>query len=122
MDNCAKVHKKTATSNFYYLSLSKQVMLFLMMKKIFYTTSILFFLLLGGLYFASDFMFDYSLRPAKNRGRRVNYSYHRVRRVYPGINVWMEDRKSGVEGKSVDLGGRRIIKKKKKQHDKVERT
>src|SRR3712207_9312815 len=26
-----------------------------------------------------------------------------------------QDRKSGVEGKSVDLGGRRIIKKKKKQ-------
>src|SRR6201990_3714874 len=28
--------------------------------------------------------------------------------------VWRRDRKSVVEGKSVDLGGRRIIKKKKK--------
>src|SRR5258707_14838355 len=27
------------------------------------------------------------------------------------------DRKSGVEGKRVDLGGRRIIKKKKRKHD-----
>lgn len=72
-------------------------MLFLMMKKIFYTTFFLLFLLLGGLYFASDFMFDYSLRPAKNRGRRVNYSYHRVRRMYPEINVWMDSlRRSGA--------------------------
>src|SRR2546430_14330784 len=31
----------------------------------------------------------------------------------PGLPVQAEDRKSGGEGKSVDLGGRRIIKKKK---------
>src|SRR2546422_4263595 len=30
------------------------------------------------------------------------------------------DRKSGVEGKSVDLGGRRIIKKKKEKNNKVD--
>src|SRR2546430_17316486 len=30
------------------------------------------------------------------------------------------DRKSGVEGKRVDLGGRRIIKKKKRKKDRVE--
>src|SRR2546429_9872731 len=33
-----------------------------------------------------------------------------------------EDRKSGVEGKSVDLGGRRIIKKKKKRHIGAQRA
>src|SRR5258707_15132002 len=31
-------------------------------------------------------------------------------------NTGKIDRKSGVEGKSVDLGGRRIIKKKKKKN------
>ena len=33
------------------------------------------------------------------------------------FSVW-EDRKSVVQGKSVDLGGRRIIKKKKKEQKK----
>ena len=32
------------------------------------------------------------------------------------ISFNLRDRKSVVEGKSVDLGGRRIIKKKKKKH------
>src|SRR2546430_5761372 len=35
-------------------------------------------------------------------------------------NPYGEDRKSGVEGKSVDLGGRRIIKKKKRKKEIVE--
>ncbi len=32
-----------------------------------------------------------------------------------GISPFQADRKSVVQGKSVDLGGRRIIKKKKKE-------
>ena len=34
----------------------------------------------------------------------------------------MADRKSVVQGKSVDLGGRRIIKKKKKKQQKKKKT
>src|SRR3712207_8142103 len=97
MDNCAKVHKKTATSNFYYLSLSKQVMLFLMMKKIFYTTSILFFLLLGGLYFASDFMFDYSLR------RSEEHTSELQSRQYLVCRLLLEKKRSVKQGLRVDL-------------------
>ena len=36
------------------------------------------------------------------------------------IDQFMEDRKSVVQGKSVDLGGRRIIKKKKHKNQKVQ--
>ena len=32
------------------------------------------------------------------------------------LSILCEDRKSAVEGKRVDLGGRRIIKKKKQHH------
>src|SRR2546429_292881 len=37
--------------------------------------------------------------------------------VLGGVGQWQADRKSVVLGKSVDLGGRRIIKKKKKWLD-----
>ena len=36
-------------------------------------------------------------------------------------NFKMLDRKSVVQGKSVDLGGRRIIKKKKRKDNRVQR-
>src|SRR3989454_12809505 len=39
--------------------------------------------------------------------------------ITPSID---RDRKSGVEGKRVDLGGRRIIKKKKKEKDRRSET
>src|SRR2546421_3562389 len=41
----------------------------------------------------------------------------RVRSLVEDIDDAVGDRKSGVEGKSVDLGGRRIIKKKKKKSE-----
>ena len=39
-----------------------------------------------------------------------------------GSNGFLLDRKSVVQGKSVDLGGRRIIKKKKKKQKRTEQT
>src|SRR2546426_9464100 len=43
---------------------------------------------------------------------RIPHSALRIRRGRPAR---LRDRKSVVEGKSVDLGGRRIIKKKKRE-------
>ena len=37
------------------------------------------------------------------------------------LSIGYQDRKSVVQGKSVDLGGRRIIKKKKEKKEKKER-
>src|SRR5688572_33052791 len=42
-------------------------------------------------------------------------------RLLHGIAWFQEDRKSVVWGKSVDLGGRRIIKKKKREQERMER-
>src|SRR2546430_16040987 len=63
--------------------------------------------------------------PATGRSRRGGRSYATTARVRtrgrddqsyrPRRNLLAGDRKSVVEGKSVDLGGRRIIKKKKKE-------
>src|SRR4030066_1882756 len=44
-----------------------------------------------------------------------------VCRRVSGVEEARQDRKSGVEGKSGDLGGRRIIKKKKKKKEKQNR-
>src|SRR2546421_9050075 len=49
-------------------------------------------------------------RPGCTRSRRVSGEGAPTRSC-----AWSRDRKSVVEGKSVDLGGRRIIKKKKKK-------
>src|SRR5467141_4905704 len=48
------------------------------------------------------------------RGRRARYHWQRARH----FDTARQDRKSVVKGKSVDLGGRRIIKKKKKRKRK----
>ena len=47
--------------------------------------------------------------------RKARQEIRRLRRQNPQARLIVTDRKSVVEGKSVDLGGRRIIKKKKKK-------
>src|SRR5256885_13853739 len=44
--------------------------------------------------------------------------FHLVFQCRRSACLAQKDRKSGVEGKSVDLGGRRIIKKKKKKSER----
>src|SRR2546430_17489478 len=68
------------------------------------------------------------IHPALQHGTRglvVVQESHPRAHVHLGINDFsfglekvLPDRKSVVKGKSVDLGGRRIIKKKKKKEDK----
>ena len=47
---------------------------------------------------------------------KINTTKTIIPRISKIIVFVLIDRKSVVQGKSVDLGGRRIIKKKKKQH------
>src|SRR5256885_15095843 len=55
--------------------------------------------------------------PRERRERLVDHKA-RPRRERGEDRTQLLDRESGVEGKSVDLGGRRIIKKKKKEERK----
>src|SRR3989449_10213769 len=71
---------------------------------------------------------DHAIQPRRRAGRAERHADMAVRAhashggglLWAGETggrprVWGGDRKSGVEGKRVDLGGRRIIKKKKKK-------
>src|SRR5258708_22703974 len=71
---------------------------------------------------SSDLERSSSGRPATLASRAASFSRstsYRPARPMARLQPSCSDRKSVVEGKSVDLGGRRIIKKKKQQSGAV---
>ncbi|WP_051540649.1 hypothetical protein [Segatella baroniae] len=79
------------------------------MKKIIRILLIILFLLAGLLLAVSHYMLGYSLQPSNNRGRRINYCYHRMRQQYPEMKPWLDSLRRNGGWKDVWLtrpGGR----------------